>query len=225
MKLFEGMGGVLPRKFEIVERIGGGDSSEGELRTIELPYDLDTEYVWRYVVEGDEVGAETITFSRGEAGAGYKAVAVARFGEGDEAAAFTRTVTLDETLTPLTWETRIEAGGEDTTTTLLPRPAGQELAEGVWLLENNTMLPMALILPRMVLEEGRTATYQFYSVGAGMQIALPFELGEEKATFTLGGETLDCTVIELPMAQAEFLLDERGRLLAEHAPGATIELR
>ncbi len=232
IKAFEGLGMIVPTKLHIVERVGGGEAAGGALVERPLPWQLGRDYVYLYRMGDKELGAETVRFERGPEGAGYIATSTGTLGDdGKQDLAFRRTLTLGEDLRPTGWHSEattaagtgtLEAtfeGGKVTIATTGPngpQPVRSvDLAEGVLILENNSMLSMALAGVRMRLTPGETASYDFLTIDNAMTMALAFTPAAE----TTEWQGVVCRAVEFPMGGATLFITDDGRFLGQKGPG------
>jgi len=236
IKVYEGLGEVLPKKLHIVEHEGGGAARQGRYATDRpIPWELGREYTWVYRQGDKQIGTDVVKFEKGQGEVAYVATSTLKLGEGPGAVEKVLTVALDAELRALTWRSETTAGGQKTVVDIafspgkaharIERPGAEpverdaNVPDEFMVVENNSVLPIAIAAARLQCPVGEMVSYPFFQVETMMMLGLSFGDAGKTVTRSVDGRDVACGTLSFPLAGCELIISDEGLYVGQEGPG------
>lgn len=230
LKLFEGLGGVLPtsvqvKEFEPPNRLHPGPT----LRPAPaMPWERGRPYRYRYVQGEHSLGTETFTLTQVDYNgqAAYRVESQLDLQVGGQVVKGTQTVITTLQAQPLEFHADMRAANvayqidctfQPGKVAIRIRQAGMDLQrdislpEGLYCFDNNFLGAWALICPQLTLKVGEKVHIGTYHPSSTQQIPLTFEV-QGMETMAIGGTDVECFKCFLPQIQNTFWITPDGRI-------------
>jgi len=236
IKVYEGLGEVLPKKLHIVEHEGGGAAKLGRYITGRpIPWELGREYTWVYRQGDKQIGTDVVKFGAGQGDAAYVATSSLDLGEGAGAVEKVLTVTLDAELRALTWRSETTAGGQKAVVDIafspgkaharIERPGAEPVErdaavpDDYMVVENNSVLAIVVAAARLQCPVGEMVSYPFFQVETMMMLGLSFGDAGKMVTRSVDGRDVACGTLSFPLAGCELIISDDGMYMGQEGPG------
>ncbi len=238
LKLFEGMGGVIPETIEVIDHAPREAPPSDPIRdeTRELPYRLGERYRYEYRVAGKVLGEETFEFAAGE-GDSIVLEADVELGEGLSGHRSHVRITarpdgsvrrFDRTIEGLLRSTLECEFGERVVTgrnraNLRDRRLELEVDPSTRFFDNNLISSFALMSYGWVLEQEGAVSVETYHASTMTILRLTFRVGPT-TELTWGDRTVAGRWCDVEPISNRFFFDTQGRLLRIEQGSLVIEL-
>ena len=210
IKLFEGMGGVVPNTINVVayepqNRALSSDDPTGPARP--LSWKRGQEYVYKYTKSGQDIGNEKFRFEKIEV-EGREAIQLhdtLDLADGAVVVKSTSLVTANPDATPISFHREMEAVGkkyvfdcefqDNVVKTKITGAANLtrdiKIAPGVQCFDNNLIGTFTLICSQLALEPGKTIDIRTYHPSSMQILALSLKVGETEQ-LKVQGKDVEC---------------------------------
>jgi len=231
LKLFEGLGGVLPTSVQVTEfeppnRI---HPTPPPRQAQGWPWELDRPYRYRYSQGGQSLGTETFTLTQVDyqGQVAYRVESRLELRVEGQAIAGTQSLTVNALAQPLEFHADMNAAGTAYQIDCIfqagqvkthIRQAGTDLQkditlpEGLYCFDNNFLGAWAVICPQLTWRVGEKVHIGTYHPSSTQQVPLTFEV-QGLETVSLGGTEVECFKCFLPRIQNTFWITPEGRLV------------
>jgi len=215
IKCFEGMGGAIPRRVRVLEYEPRTEVTRAEASASvpRLTWELNHTYTWVYMQGERTMGSEAVCFSRARAPAAYKVTSILDLKPGSKPLKTDRTVLLDETLRPISWESSgvygtaefsISARFGGRKVEFKGRQAGRPpidqtltLPEGCHVFENNCMMAWMLWCSQVSLTPGSHSQTEFFHLETMQVMPLQFDVRAKAGERKVDGKRVATHVIDV----------------------------
>jgi hypothetical protein len=240
IKLFEGLGGVVPRSIRVVAFEPANQAvSAVRAKARPLPWKLDKQYAFKFSQDDKEIGREVITFTKGkrEGKESCQVKSELNLKAGGVTIKSTASLTTAPNGLPLVFHRVLEADGKKYTIectfregTVQAKVSGdKELAreikvpEGVYCFDNNLMASWALIFSQLNYEAGKEVSIRTFHPSSLQILPIAFKPGPP-AQVTVGGKKVECYRCEVASIANTFWITRDGMFVRAQQGGLVIEL-
>jgi hypothetical protein len=245
LKLFEGMGGVLPTSVKVVafeppNQTAPPSKLGGQRETRPMPWKLGQEYRYRYAQGGQALGTETFTITqvKHNGQAAYQVVSKLGLKVGGQAVGGTQTLTVAPNAQPLEFHDDMNAAGmayqldctfKPGSVSIRVRKPGMDLTkdiplpENVYCFDNNFLGAWALICPQLTCKVGEKINIVTYHPSSTQQIPVTFDV-QGTETVSIGGTNVECFKCFLPQIKNTYWITRDGRFVKAQQGAVVIEL-
>jgi len=236
VKLFEGMGGVIPKRVAVRWFESGNRAFAAEPPSARpLAWKIGTEYGYRYVVGEKELGTEkfTITGTRTDGGEGYEVQSTLDIPSA--VTAFATRLTVRSNGMPVSYDREINAANGKTNIAcrfrngaVVEKITGSKNLEqeikippGTFCFDNNFIPSFAIICSQLELREGQRTDIRTFHPSSLQLIALKFDV-QSVQTIDIGGKKVDCFECRVTPINNTFWITRDGRLVRVTAGGGLV---
>jgi len=241
IKLFEGMGGVIPAKVEVVAYEPANREIAAAARGAAKPlsWKFDTDYVYTYLQSGKKLGTEVFRWQKtqvnGQDGLELNST-MDITAAGKKVHSVTRLLTQPDVI-PLLFRRDYDVNGVKSTLHCEFTPAAVKvkvtgpsevsrditIKEGTYCFDNNLLPAFALICSQLELKEHQQLEIRTFHPTAMTVIPLSFQVKGIKQT-SVAGKNVECFECFVEPIKNTFWITPDGRLLKIEAPGLVVEV-
>jgi transglutaminase-like putative cysteine protease len=245
LKLFEGMGGVLPTSVKVVafeppNQTAPPSKLGGQRETRPMPWKLGQEYRYRYAQGGQALGTETFTITqvKHNGQAAYQVVSKLDLKVGGQTVGGTQTLMVAPNAQPLEFHDDMNAAGmayqldctfKPGSVSIRVRKPGMDLTkdiplpENVYCFDNNFLGAWAVICPQLTYKVGEKINIVTYHPSSTQQIPLTVDV-QGTETVSIGGTNVECFKCFLPQIKNTYWITRDGRFVKAQQGAVVIEL-
>ncbi len=241
IKLFEGMGGVIPKTIKVVEYepLNRALSTDDAGPARPLSWKRGQEYVYKYTKSGQAIGTEKFRFEKIEVD-GREAIQLhdtLDLADGAVVVKSTTRMTANLNATPISFHREMDAVGKkyvfdcdfqaDVVKTKITGAANMtrdiNIAPGVQCFDNNLIGSFSLICSQLALEPGKTIDIRTYHPSSMQVFALSIKVGATEQ-LQVEGKEVECFKCLVEPIKNTFWITRDGRLVKVAQGPLVIEL-
>jgi transglutaminase-like putative cysteine protease len=241
IKLFEGMGGVIPQLVRVVafEPPNRAVTASAPVEVRPLPWKPGRTYTYRYVQDGQEIGRETfvLTQTKHDGKDAFQVKSDLDLKAGGVAVKGAATLVVTPAALPLSYRRDLEAAGQKYTFDCAFRDGTVEakvcgakelsreikLPAGCYFFDNNLMASWALLCSQPALQAGKSVELRAFSPSALQTLTVTLEPAAP-GPVTVAGREVECFPCEVPVIKNTFWITRDGRLLKVGQGKLAVEL-
>src|SRR5262249_41448339 len=241
IKLFEGMGGVVPKSIRVVafEPPNQVVRATAPKQAKPLPWKLDRKYTYRYTQDDKELGKEVVTFTKvkREGKDAYQMKSEATLKVGGSEFKKTTLLTVEPNALPLSLHSDLDAAGTKYTIECVFRDGtahvkvsgARELTHeskapiGVYCFDNNLMGSWAMLFSQLDYVVDKEVSVRAFHGSSLQVLPITFKPGAPTEV-TIGGKKLSCYKCEIATLSSTFWITRDGRFVKSHQGNLVIEL-
>jgi hypothetical protein len=241
IKLFEGMGGVLPKSVHVVafQPPNRKIMASAPAQPRPMPWKLDNEYTFRYVQDGQEIGREVMTLSKvnREGKDHFQVKSDTNLKAGNVAVLSKTTLVATAGALPLSFYRDLDAGGQKYTfdckfldgAVAVKISGAKEIAldvklpDGCYCFDNNLMASWVLICSQLNLEAGKNLDIRAFHPSSLQTFTLSCEPSKPEAV-KISGKEMECYRCEVPALKNSLWVTRDGRFVKTQQGKLVVEL-
>ncbi len=241
IKLFEGMGGVVPEKIEVLDYAPTNRTPVDAAPAVAkpLPWKYDHDYTYTYFQNGKKLGTQVFHVARRKRDDRIDQELTSKLdltASGTHVVSTTRMV-LQPNVLPVSFHRDFQAGGTKVTRQCDFRDGAVHVAitgaaemqrdiaikPGTYCFDNNLIPSFAMICAQLDLKENTRIPIRTFHPTSMSLISLTFEVKEMK-TIKVAGQDIECFECAVAPLNNTFWITRDRRLVKVEAPGVVIDL-
>jgi hypothetical protein len=241
IKLFEGLGGVVPRSIRVVAFEPANQLTRWTVpgKVKPLPWKLDTKYTFRYSQDDREIGTEVFTIRKvkHEDRDAFEMKSEVSLKVGGAAVKSSTKLTVERNAAPLSFHADLDAAGKTYTMdctfregTVQAKVSGArdltreaKIPAGVFCFDNNLMGSWVLLFSQLNCEADREISLRTFHPSSLQVLPIVFKPAAP-AAINIGGKKVDCYRCEVPAISNTFWITRDGQFVKAQQGKIVIEL-